>query len=211
MHAAPARAGRGGARVTARVLLVEDEPTARELLASGLARAGYEVDGACDGIEALERLTAAHEFVVTDIVMPRLDGIALLEELARRGHAARRIVITSFADKERVVQALNHGADYLIEKPFTAERLCGVLEHLGARRAAEQPPITQYFRRRLAELPLTARERELVELVLRGDSNKQIAQRLGIGEQSVKNMLSRAYATLGVQSRGELFHRVFPI
>lgn len=197
--------------MSARVLLVEDEATARELLARGVARAGYRVDEASDGADALAKLAPDHAFVVTDLVMPRLDGMALLEELARRRHPARRVVITSFADKERVVQALNLGADYLIEKPFTVDQLCAVLGHLRDEQAPETPPIAAYFRRRLTELPLTARERELVELVLRGDSNKQIAQRLGIGEQSVKNMLSRAYASLGVQSRGELFHRVFPI
>lgn len=197
--------------MSARVLLVDDEPTARELLARGLERSGFRVDTAADGAEALERLSDAHDLVVTDIVMPRLDGIGLLEELARRRHRSQRVVITSFADKERVVRALNLGADYLIEKPFTVERLCAVLEQLRAQRGAADEPITQYFRRRLAELPLTPRERELVEHVLHGDSNKQIAQQLGIGEQTVKNMLSRAYANLGVQSRGELFHRVFPI
>jgi DNA-binding CsgD family transcriptional regulator len=63
----------------------------------------------------------------------------------------------------------------------------------------------------LLGLPLTPREREMVGMLLKGDSNKQIAHKLGISEQTVKNTLHHAYSSLGVQSRGELFHAVFPV
>lgn len=194
-----------------RVLLVDDELTVLELLARGLTRAGYEVAAAADGLQAIELLAGEFDFVVTDLVMPRADGLAVLTELNRRKHAALRIVVTSFADKDRVVAVLNLGADYLLEKPFSVETLCAILERLALERGDDTGHLSQFFRRRLSGLPLTPRERELVELVLQGDSNKQIARKLGISEQTVKNALSHAYENLGVQSRGELFHAVFPI
>lgn len=196
---------------TRSILLVEDEATGRELLARGLQRAGYAVVTAADGLAATELLDRDFDFVVTDLVMPRADGVAVLEELNRRKHAALRVVVTSFADKERVVAVLNLGADYLLEKPFGVDALVSILTRLASERGDDPGQLTQFFRRRLAGMPLTPRERELVELVLQGDSNKQIARKLGLSEQTVKNALSHAYTSLGVQSRGELFHAVFPI
>jgi DNA-binding NarL/FixJ family response regulator len=194
-----------------RILLVEDEDVGRDLLARGLSRAGAHVETASDGEAALAQLTQPFDCIVTDLVMPRMDGLRLLEELNRRDDPALRVVITSFADKDRVVAVLNLGADYLLEKPFSVERLQSILEDLLEDRRRDPQRLVQFFRRRLLGLPLTARERELVSLVLQGDSNKQIAGKLGISEQTVKNTLSNAYARLGVQSRGELFHAVFPI
>jgi DNA-binding NarL/FixJ family response regulator len=194
-----------------RILLVEDEAIGRNLLAMGLTRAGYEVVAAADGVQAAECLTREFDFVVTDLVMPRADGLAVLAELNRLKHSAMRIVVTSFADKDRVVAVLNLGADYLLEKPFGVDALCAVLERLRKDCGDGTAHLAQFFRRRLLGLPLTTREREMVEMVLQGDSNKQIARRLGISEQTVKNALSHAYESLGVQSRGELFHAVFPV
>ncbi len=69
----------------------------------------------------------------------------------------------------------------------------------------------QFFQRRLLGLPLTPREREVVTGLLKGHANKELASELGLSEQTVKNMLSAIYAKLGVQSRTELFHAIFPI
>lgn len=193
------------------ILLVDDEATSCELMARGLRRAGYEVTTASDGKEAADLLDRNFDYVVTDLVMPVADGLSLLAEMNRRGHEGLRVVITSFADKERVIAVLNQGAHYLLEKPFSAERLVGVLEHLSQERSTDPNRLAQFFLRRLERLPLTAREREIVGHLLQGDSNKQIAGKLGLSEQTVKNMLSNAYARLGVQSRGELFHAIFPI
>jgi DNA-binding NarL/FixJ family response regulator len=193
------------------LLLVDDETTSRELMARGLRRAGFAVTTASDGREAAKLLAQPFDFVVTDLVMPHADGLALLDEMNRRGHAALRVVVTSFADKERVIAVLNLGAHYLLEKPFSVEQLARVLEQLREDRRADPNGLTRFFQRRLDGLPLTAREREIVGLLLQGDSNKQIARKLGLGEQTVKNSLSNVYARLRVQSRGELFHAVFPI
>ncbi len=193
------------------ILLVEDEQTARELLVRGLTRLGHRVTAAADGREALPLLDRRWDIVVTDLLMPGMDGLELLSHVARLCPRALRIVITSFADKDRVVAVLNLGADYLLEKPFSVDRLAGVVERLMTERAADGDQITHFFQRRLLGMPLTARERDIVALVLRGLANKEIAAQLGLGEQTVKNLLSGIYGKLGVQTRGELFHAVFPI
>jgi DNA-binding NarL/FixJ family response regulator len=193
-----------------RVLVVEDERDSRELTVRGLARHGFAASGACDGLDALDQLAGGWEVVVTDLRMPRLDGLQLLGELRTRLPGAVRVVITSFGDKDNVLAALNGGADYLLEKPFTVRQLADLLNRLLAERN-EAGQVDQLFVRRLATLPLTAREREMVVLVLKGLSNKDIAEVLNIGEQTVKNALAAVYQKLGVASRGQLFHHVFPI
>lgn len=195
----------------AKILVVEDEEDSRELLVRGLRRLGYEAEGAIDGAAAQERLGEPWQAVVTDLLMPRMDGLSLLSEVRTRCPSAVRMVITSFGDKERVLAALNLGADYLLEKPFTSQQLADVLARLLTEQAGDDRRIDQLFARRLAALPLSERERELVVHVLKGLSNKDIAQALGIGEQTVKNYLFTIYHKLGVGSRGELFHLIFPV
>ncbi len=193
-----------------RILLAEDEDQSRRLLERGLARLGWEVCGVADGQAALDRLDVAWDVVVTDIRMPRVDGLALLPQLAERCPSARRIVITSFGDKKSVIQALNHGAHYLLEKPFTAQQLSEVIQRQ-LRDRDDGAQIDQLFRRRLASLPLQPRECEVVVLVLKGCSNRDIGAMLGVSEQRVKNQLLAIYHKLGVSSRGGLFHCVFPV
>lgn len=197
--------------IPAEILLAEDEVAARELLARGLSRLGHRVTAVADGAEAAALLHRKWDVVVTDLVMPRLDGLSLIHEVNCLCPRALRVVITSFAEKDKVVAVLNLGADYLLEKPFGVDRLAGILERLLGDRASNSDTMVQFFQRRLLGLPLTPRERDLVSGLLRGQSNKELASSHDLSEQTVKNSLSAVYAKLGVQSRTELFHAVFPI
>jgi DNA-binding NarL/FixJ family response regulator len=192
------------------VLVVEDEDDARELLVRGLTRAGFAAHGARDGRAALDALPVNLALVVTDLLMPRLDGLGLLAELRRLHPGVRRVVITSFGDKERVLAALNAGADYLLEKPFGVPQLGGVIQRLLAEEPDERH-LDRIVARRLAALTLTPREHALVLLVLKGLGNKEIARQCSLGEQTVKNALFALYQKLGIASRSELFHLIFPV
>jgi DNA-binding NarL/FixJ family response regulator len=193
-----------------RILVVDDEADARELLVAGLRRQGFSADGACDGLDALAMLVSGYDVVVTDLLMPRCDGLSLLNELRTKHPGIRRIVITSFGDKSRVLAALNAGADYLLEKPFGVQQLTEVINRLTAS-GPDERTLDQWFTRRLSSLGLTPREHVLVALTMKGMSNKEIAGQLQLGEQTVKNALFTLYQKLGIASRGELFHLVFPI
>ncbi len=194
-----------------RILLVEDEADARELLARGLTRLGFEVVTASGGDQAFRDLDDHIDVVVTDLLMPQGDGLTLLERVPLKNPTALRIVMTSFGDKERVLAALNRGADYLLEKPFSAAQLAGVLERLLHERADTTGDLDHLLQRRLSSLELTERERRFVVYVLKGLTNAELAEQLGLKEQSVKNALFGLYRKLGITSRGELFHVVFPI
>ncbi|MCK6491552.1 MAG: response regulator [Planctomycetes bacterium] len=196
--------------MTQRILLAEDEDDARTLLAEGLERRGFAVVAAADGAAAADLLDGSFDAVVTDLVMPRLDGLELLRRVPRTDPGALRLVITSFADKERAVAALNLGADYLLEKPFTARQLAELLTRLLDQRG-EVADTAALFARRLDQLGLSDRERQLATLVLKGLGNAEIARVTASTEPAVRNALLRMYQRLGIGSRGELFHLVFPI
>ena len=191
-----------------RVLIVDDEADARELLARGLGRLGWQVGTAADGVEAIACLDQGWSALVTDLRMPRADGLAVLAAARERLPEAIRVVITAFGDKLRVLAALNAGAHHLLEKPFGVADLDAVLRRLDQER---EDRLAGLFERRLADLDLSERERELVTLVLKGLPNREIASVLDLGEQTVKNYLAVIYTKLGVASRSELFHRILPL
>ena len=183
-----------------RVLIVEDEPDARELLLLGLVERGYDCQAAADGHEAIDRLSEPWDALVLDIVMPGFDGLELVKAARAAGLASLCIMISSFADKERAIAALNSGADYLLEKPFGIDTLDRLLQSLEPRqqRAGLRQQIAAYGM-------LTEREQELVFYLLKGFPNDQIARLAGMRVQSVKNALGRIYRKLGVANRGEIF------
>lgn len=193
-----------------RVLIVDDEADARELLVRGLLRGGWRATGAADGQEALDLLGDGWDAVVTDLLMPRVDGFAVLDAARARLPHALRVVVTAFGDKDRVLAALNHGAHFLLEKPFGVADLVDVLTRLGGGQTASEP-LSALYQQSLDRLALTERDRQFVTLVLKGLPNREIGAVLGLGEQTVKNYLQGIYTRLGITSRSELFHCVFPI
>jgi DNA-binding NarL/FixJ family response regulator len=192
----------------AAVLLVEDEEVARRMLTVGLERLGHRVVACADGAEALALLDDRIDVVVTDLVMPKSDGLALLRTLEGRDDPPLRIVITSFADKDRAIEALNLGAHYLLEKPFLAGELDQVIQRVLRRGGGS---VEDIFERQMATLPISSKERQLIVYVLKGLPNAEIAAQLGSSEVAVKSALFALYRKLGISSRGELFHLIFPI
>jgi DNA-binding NtrC family response regulator len=117
----------------ARVLVVDDDPGVRYTLREILAAEGLEVVEAADGVEALERFAASPApLVLTDLRMPRLDGMALLERLLQRSPAPRVVLITAHGSERQAVEAIKAGAYDYFKKPFETEELLAVV-----RRAVE--------------------------------------------------------------------------
>ena len=105
-----------------RILVVDDEPEIRFLVARGLTAEGHEVLEAADGREAVDRLTAAPDLVVLDVHMPELDGWQVLAEIRRRGETPV-IMLTSDQDEGRRIHGLDMGADDYVGKPFSMGEL----------------------------------------------------------------------------------------
>ena len=118
-----------------KVLVVEDSERLRRALGEGLRRSGFVVDLTQDGREGLEYAIAAeYDVIVLDIMMPRLDGLALLKRL-RSAHNQAKVLILSAKDLiEDRVQGLELGADDYLVKPFAFEELVARIKSLGRRR-----------------------------------------------------------------------------
>lgn len=190
------------------VLLVEDEYDTREMLGRALVRAGYRCVSAGDLGEGLRlaKSTEHVDVVVADVVLGDDDrgGLRLLVELRGAGILAPVVVITAYADVEKVKCALNEGAAYLLEKPFRAHELLGAIERVAAgsdsTHAAEQI---------LSRAKLTDKERTVARHLLDGLSSTEIAEIENNSPKTIRQHVSQIYAKCGVNSRAEFFRLVY--
>jgi DNA-binding NarL/FixJ family response regulator len=196
--------------VTITVLLVEDEDDTREMLARALERAGYQCIAAGTAAGALEAARAGVfiDLVVTDVVLGEDDrrGLRLLPELRAAGVRAPVVVITAYADVEKVKLALNEGAAYLLEKPFRASELCDAIGRVRSQGGDVRYAIDQV----LARARLTEKERAVAERLLDGLSSSEIAELQHNSPKTIRQHVSRIYEKCGVNSRAEFFRLVYP-
>jgi NarL family two-component system response regulator LiaR len=195
------------------VLIVDDHAVVREglrtflQLQDGLKVVGEATDG-LEGVEQARRLRP--DVILMDLVMPKLDGVAAMRALREQAPDSRVIVLTSFLDDERLLPAIQAGAaGYLLKNVepaelaraiHAAERGEAIIDPTAAARLVEaiaensRPVVTEPER-------LTRREREVLELIAAGRSNKRIAFELGISEKTVKTHVGHLLAKLGVTDR----------
>ena len=191
-----------------RVLLADDHPVMRRGLAELLGAADdIDVVGAAtDGDEAVaQAMETAPDVVLMDISMPNVDGVAATRRLLRERPEARVVMLTSFSERERILDALDAGAiGYLLKDAEPDELLRGVR----AAARGESPLAPKAARAVLAAREerrpgdeLTGREREVLILVGEGLPNKLIARRMGITEKTVKTHLTSVFQRIGVSDR----------
>jgi two-component system, NarL family, response regulator len=189
-----------------RVLVAEDNFYTRVGTVSFLAeQPGIEVVGeATDGEDALalfERLCP--DVLVADLRMPRLNGVELTAKVCARFPEARILVLTHHQGDEDIFQALKAGARGYLTKESPGEQLVAAIFALHAGDKFLPPEIRDQIRSREGVQPLTQREREVLELVADGASNREVADRLGISERTVGLYVSSILSTLGARSRTE--------
>jgi two-component system, NarL family, response regulator LiaR len=195
------------------VLIVDDHAVVREGLRTFLElQDGLKVVGeAADGLEGIEQARRLQpDVILMDLVMPKLDGVAAMRALREQAPDSRVIVLTSFLDDERLLPAIQAGAaGYLLKnvEPTelarairAAERGEAIIDPTAAARLVEA--IAENSRPVIAEPErLTRREREVLELIAAGRSNKRIALELRISEKTVKTHVGHLLAKLGVADR----------
>ena len=191
------------------VLLVEDENDTREMLASAIERAGYRCLTAPGAQEALKkaRTLGLVDVIVTDVVLGSDDraGLGLMTELRAIGVLAPVVIITAYADVERVKIALNEGAAQLLEKPFRAAELIEVIERVRAQSTNVEHAIDQV----LTRAGLTDKERIVARHLLDGLSSSEIAEIEHNSPKTIRQHVSQIYAKCDVGSRAEFFLLVY--
>jgi DNA-binding NarL/FixJ family response regulator len=203
-----------------KVFLVDDQQ---------LVRAGFRmlvesqddmvvVGEAGDGAEATEQLAVtAADIVLMDVRMPRMDGVEATRVLAARGERPRVVVLTTFDLDEYVYNALHAGASAFLLKDAPPEVLLSAIRAVHAGDAVVAPSATRRMLERFVVGtaapgaapdhrldPLTAREREVLQLIARGRSNGEISADLFLAEATVKTHVGRILAKTGSRDRVQL-------
>jgi two-component system response regulator FixJ len=187
------------------VFVVEDDDPMRESLATVLRDAGYGVR-AYSNAEEFISATAANGTgcVVSDIRMPGMDGLALLRRLRDGQKMWPVVLITGHGDIALAVAAMKAGAADFLEKPFDAESLLAAVDSAltAERRTNGKREAAEAARRRLEGL--TPRECEVLERLVAGDSNKQVASQLSLSPRTVEFHRAHIMAKTGVKGLPEL-------
>ncbi|WP_433574557.1 response regulator [Nocardia brasiliensis] len=202
--------------MTIRVLIADDQALIRDGLSVLLnAQPDIEVIGeAADGVEAA-RLTADRrpDVVLMDIRMPRLDGLEATARIVASGAPARVIVLTTYDLDEYVFRALRAGASGFLLKDASGLAIVDSVRTIALGDAMLAPSVTRRLLDEFARLParprpdaarlraLTDRETQVLTLIARGLSNAEIAETLGIAEETVKTHVGRILAKLRLRDR----------
>lgn len=192
------------------VLVVDDHPVVRHGLVA-ILRYDPEITvlgEAADGAEATRQIIALQpDVVLLDLRLPKLSGIEVMQQVRAKGVTTRFLVLTTYDTDEYIAQALAAGAQGYLLKDSTPDELGRAIRALMQGGAALEPSVAARLLGRMGEEArsedLSAREREVLALLVAGASNKAIAAKLTLSENTVKTHLSRIFAKLDVQSRAE--------
>jgi len=198
-----------------KILIVDDQKLFADSLKKVLLSEEKEIQAisiAWNGEEALAALARGiPDVILMDIHMPIMDGIEATRLIHREHPEVKILMLTTFGYDEYVKAALEKGAvGFLLKDISTTELMASVRAALSgvrivspqvlegmtsAPRSAGAPPVPQWYRE------LTPREKDILVLVMKGFSNEEIAQKIFLGQQTVKNYLSTIYSKLGVENR----------
>ena len=216
----PNQPSQQAAEQAVRVLIVDDQQLMRDGIASLLKlQDGLEIVGmAANGQEAVELATSQQpDVILMDVRMPILDGVAATEQIHRQMPACKILMLTTFNDETYVLEALQVGASGYLLKDLPARDLAQAIQavHRGiyqldptvadqlkallsrAQTAREQPGDLKAT----DEADLTERELEVLRLIARGATNREIAEALVISEGTVKNHISNILGRLNLRDR----------
>lgn len=190
------------------IALIEDDEAALHSLELLLQRKGMSTHS----FVSVERFLAAHDCeptcIVSDVRLPGLSGLDLQRELRRQGRSIPLILITGHGDIAMAVTAIKNGAFDFVEKPYNADQLIasiGEALKIGEKVRFKEEQKAESLAR-IAEL--SPRQREVMQLVAEGLSNKQIAFQLGISQRTVENYRAWVMERLGAANVADLVRRV---
>ena len=162
------------------ILLIEDDTEAARVLVKGLSESGYTVDHAADGREGLSRALAGRfDLIVTDRMLPHIDGLAVIELMRRKGLSTPVLVLSALGSVDDRIRGLKAGGDDYLTKPFSFAELLARIEALLRRRTSapqstrlkvedlEFDLLARCVTRGGREVELTARELKLLEFLMR--------------------------------------------
>jgi len=191
------------------IFIIDDDDAQRDSLVWLLESHGYAVS-AFSGAREFLALWDGNSVgcLLLDVRMPGMSGLELFEELIRRHSVLPVIFITGHGDVAMAVAVLKKGATDFIEKPFSAEEMLKAVGNCLARESEEREHRSTRANTALRLAQLTAREREVLDLIIMGKLNKQIADVLGISIKTVEVHRARVMEKMGVTTMASLIRQV---
>ncbi len=192
-----------------RILVVDDHPIVRHGL---MALLGYEADftvvgDAADGEVAVQQVVALQpDVVLLDLRMTKLTGVEVMMRCRDLAKQTRFLVLTTYDSDDDIARALAAGAKGYMLKDTSAPELFAAIRQVMRGHAALEPSVAARVLARMHDHPddeLSARELEVLQHMVRGESNRAIAFVLNVSENTVKTHVSHIFAKLHVQSRAE--------
>ena len=188
------------------VHVVDDDASFRTAVERRLKKAGYEVATYSSAQHLLDRLPdeTGPGCILLDVRIPGLSGPELQGRLRKLGSTLPIVFLTGYADIPITVQVIKAGADDFLTKPVSSDQLLRAIERAMAHHEAVRDVKGKLDIVRGNIASLTPREREVFELVIRGKTNKQVANALGATERTIKAHRHRVMEKMQVQSLAEL-------
>jgi RNA polymerase sigma factor (sigma-70 family) len=188
------------------VHVVDDDASFRTAIERRLKKAGYEVETYPSAQHLLDRLPneSGPGCILLDVRIPGLSGPELQNRLSELGSTLPIVFLTGYADVPTTVRAIKAGADDFLTKPVTSDQLLRAIQRAMAHQEATRDTKSKLDIVRAHIAALTPREHEVFELVIRGKTNKQVANALGATERTIKAHRHRVMEKMQVQSLAEL-------
>jgi DNA-binding NarL/FixJ family response regulator len=189
-----------------RILLVDDHPVVRAGLTSMLSTSpGLAVCGAAStGEEALEMVDSEQpDVLLLDLRMPGMTGIELLKAIRAKTSPPKTLVLTSYESDEEIYRAIEAGAHGYLLKSTPQAEIVAAIQTVRSGRHHIPPRIAARLAERMVRSALTQRELEILEMVVRGLTNKQIGHALQISENTARNHINSIIRKLDVSGRTE--------
>jgi DNA-binding NarL/FixJ family response regulator len=187
-----------------RVLVVEDHNVVRQGLVAllNLVEDIQVVGEAADGEEAVVQFRSHHpDVTLIDLRLPKLSGVEVIQRVRSETPQARIVVLTTYDGDEDIYRALKGGAKAYLLKGMTTEELITTIRAVHAGRSHIPATIAERLAERMGTEDLTPREFQVLEQIVAGKSNKEIATELAITEATVKTHINTLLSKLGVEDR----------
>lgn len=187
-----------------RILVVDDHHVVRQGLVALLnIMAEIKVVGeASDGVQAIElHRSLRPDITLMDLQLPKLGGVEAIQKIRADDPAARFVVLTTFDGDEDIFRALQAGAKAYLLKGMTLEELLSTIQAVHSGKTRISPAIAEKLAERMGSQALTARELSVLERIVAGRANKEIASDLDISEATVKSHINNLLSKLGVSDR----------